>query len=150
MLLSSLIAYLHFLFAIGVIFCILFEKLSFKQDLSENEAIRLRKIDGFYGLSAVLVLVIGFIRVFYFEKGSEFYFANPFFHVKLLTFVIIGILSIYPTVVFYKWRKLDKGAFPLHLSAVEFKRINRILTAETILVIILLLAASLMAKGISF
>jgi putative membrane protein len=147
---SGLLAFLHFLTAFAVIFCIIYEKINFKQEITTSRANQLRKADSIYGLSALLVLIIGFIRVFYFEKGSEFYFANAFFHLKLAFFVIIGLLSIYPTIVFYRWGKLSEENFPLKLPDNQYKQIRRILLLESILVIFLLLSASLMAKGVLF
>ena len=148
MLLSSLLAFLHFVFAFGVIFSIFYERLVIKKLLTRQSVSRLRKTDGFYGLSALLLLAIGFIRVFYFEKGSEFYFSNPFFHLKLALFVLIGLLSIYPTVRFMKWKKMFAAQETLELNDREYNRITRILNIEIALVILLLLSASLMAKGI--
>ena len=150
MLTTSLVAFLHFIFAFGVAACIIFEKVLFRQELNKERADLLRKTDSLYGLSAILVLVIGFLRVFYFEKGSAFYFASPFFHLKLTLFIIIGLLSIYPTIVFLKWRKLKADQFPISLETKVYSRIQKILTAETILIILLMLSASLMAKGLSF
>jgi len=35
-------------------------------------------------------------------KGSAFYFGNPFFNAKMALFVLVGLISIYPTVRFIK------------------------------------------------
>jgi len=148
MLLSSLFAFLHFIFAFGVISSIIYEKILLKKQISRQIGDRIRKVDGFYGLSAILVLVIGFARVLYFEKGSEFYFSNPFFHLKLGLFVVIGLLSIYPTIRFMKWKKLFVDQETIALPDKEFLLIRRILNSEIALSILLLLSASLMAKGL--
>ena len=101
------------------------------------------KIDGLYGLSAITVLIVGFLRVFYFEKGSEFYFSNPMFHIKLTAFIIIGLLSIYPTVKLLKWSKSKED---ITIDPDVFKRITRVLNIELILLVVLMLSASLMAR----
>ena len=150
MVIGAAVAFLHFLSAIGVIITVVLERTLFKQELSQQEADRIRKIDGMYGLSAILVLVVGFLRVLYFEKGSEYYFANPMFHLKLTLFVLIGLLSIYPTIRFMKWKKLLVGKNSLILEDKEYHTIKRILNIELGLLVLLLLSASMMAKGVFY
>lgn len=150
MILSSLFAFIHFLAAFGVAISVVLERVLIKQEISHSQATLIRKIDGYYGLAAVLVLVVGFLRVFYFEKGSEFYFSDTFFLLKLGLFVIIGLLSIYPTIVFFKWKKMENSEYPISLDHNQFINIKRILNLEILVLILLLLSASMMAKGIGF
>jgi len=49
--------------------------------------------------------------VIWFEKGAAYYFANHAFLTKLTLFIIVGQLSIVPTVAFLSWRK--RGEEPL-------------------------------------
>lgn len=143
MIISTLMAFLHFLAAFGLVSTVILERALLKPTLSAKEVSRLGKVDGIYGLSAILVLIIGFLRVFYFEKGSEYYFSNPIFHLKLTTFVIIGLLSIYPTIKIVKWRKPKTE---VSIEAGVYKNIIRILNIELALLVILLFSASLMAR----
>ena len=57
-----------------------------------------------------MLLVVGLLRVYYFEKGAAFYFGNAFFIAKLALFIVVGLLSIYPTLEFSAWRKALKQA----------------------------------------
>jgi len=150
MILGALVSFLHFLAAFGVIITVVLERIFLKRQLSKREADRIRKIDGIYGLNAMLVLAFGFLRVFYFEKGSEYYFANPIFHLKLTLFIIIGLLSIYPTVRFMKWKKQFTEKDSILLDEKLFVNIKRILNIELGLLVLLLLSASLMAKGVFY
>src|SRR3546814_16164031 len=61
-----------------------------------------------FGASAGAVLVIGLLRVFFFEKGAAFYFTNIPFLAKLALFALIGLLSIRPTREFLSWRSAIK------------------------------------------
>jgi uncharacterized membrane protein len=61
---------------------------------THREARLLRICDRSYGRFAALILVVGFLRVCLFEKGSSYYFSNPFFHAKLGLFIGVGLLSI--------------------------------------------------------
>ena len=95
-----------------------------------------------------MLLVVGFIRVLYFEKGREFYFSNPFFHAKLTLFVLVGLLSIYPTIRFIKWGAQTKLGRPPVLAAGEFRKIRIVLHIELALLLGAALCASLMARGV--
>ena len=72
---------------------------------SHAEAVKLQRCDIWYGLFAMALLVVGFLRVSHFEKGSAHYVSNHTFWTKLALFAIVGLLSIYPTVQFLSWRK---------------------------------------------
>ena len=77
-----------------------------KQELTAAEARTLQRLDIIYGGAAVLVLVTGIMRM-YLEKGTTYYLHNGAFHALLGVFVVVALLSIYPTVVFLRWRALD-------------------------------------------
>jgi putative membrane protein len=145
--LSALIAFLHFIAGFTVVFTLVYERISFKQQLSITTARQIQKADLIYGISAALVLIIGFLRVFFFEKGSAYYFSNPYFHLKLTLFLIVGLLSIYPTIRFLKWKKFIESGNVVVLEDKEYKRIKLLLNLEVIGLIAMLAAASFMAKG---
>jgi putative membrane protein len=145
---SALFAFLHFITAFGVVFGIFYEWLTFHKNISIKEVKMLQKADLIYGISTVLVLIIGFARVFYFEKGKDFYFQNPFFHIKLGVFILIGLFSIYPSLKFMKWKKQTRYGQAPAISHIEFTRIRLFLRLEVSGIVILILAASLMAKGV--
>lgn len=150
MLTNALIAFAHFAGAFGVAATLFFEWLTFSKTPTLAEARKLQLVDMVYGICAGLVLAAGFARVFYFEKGSDFYFASPFFHLKLTLFVVIGLLSIYPTIKFLGWRKYTGAGQAPMMNEQEYRWIARILHIELALLVLLMLSASLMAKGISY
>ncbi|HVY24029.1 MAG TPA: DUF2214 family protein [Steroidobacteraceae bacterium] len=104
MITNALFSFARFIAVFGIVDTLCFERLTMSRTPTFEEARRLQHCDGWYGIFAVAVLIAGFLRVFHFEKGSEFYFANPFFHAKLDLFAVIGVLSIYPSIRFVKWR----------------------------------------------
>ena len=57
-------------------------------------------MDLVYGISAAIVLIVGLLRVFNFEKGAPFYAQNLFFWIKMAGFALVALLSIYPTIRF--------------------------------------------------
>jgi putative membrane protein len=94
------------------------------------------------------VLVVGLLRVFYFEKGAAYYFQNYAFLAKLGLFLLVALLSIYPTVVFIRWgRYLKRGQLPM-LDAKRARTLRALIHWELAAVVLLLLCAALMARGI--
>lgn len=145
---NALFAFLHFVAVFGVVATLFFEWFTFSEAPTLAEARRLQAADRWYGLFAMLLLVVGFIRVFYFEKGSAYYFHNGFFHAKLTLFVLVGLLSIYPTIRFIKWAPdVKQGRAPV-VPAEQFKTIRNLLRAEMLLLLGIALCASPMARGI--
>ena len=61
---------------------------------------RIAKADAWFGATAGLVLVTGALRAAFGAKGWAFYAHNPAFHVKVTLFVIVGLVSIAPTLQF--------------------------------------------------
>jgi putative membrane protein len=124
------------------------ELVLLRGELSATRARQVLAADAIYGLSAMLILVVGLLRVFYFEKGAAYYFHSIPFLAKLALFAIIGLLSIYPTVQFMRWRpSLREGTAPA-LADDARRRLRRVIHLELGLVLPLLLCAALMARGI--
>ena len=149
MVLSSIFAFLHFISAFAVVFTVIYERLLLKQPVTNADAQRLRKVDSIYGLAAVSVLIVGFLRVFLFEKGKDFYYTNSFFWIKLGLFAVVGLLSIYPTIRFRKWTKEIRSGQDLNIGQREYSIIKRCINLEVVGLFLMIMAASLMAKGLN-
>lgn len=146
--LSSFFSFLHFVAVFGLVGALTVEWATLTESPTYREASLLQRCDRWYGISAGVVLVVGLLRVFYFEKGSAFYFANPFFHAKLGLFVIIGLLSIYPTIRFIKWRsQMTDGKAPA-VPPAEYRVIRMVLRLELLLLLAMALCAAFMARGV--
>jgi putative membrane protein len=145
---SALIAALHFLGAFGIAATLCTEWVTFNRTPTLAEARRLQRCDNWYGLFATVVLAAGALRVLYFEKGGHFYFGNPVFLVKMALFLTVGLLSIYPTVLFLGWRKATRTNQAPTMTDKQFNLTLKILRLEVVLLIGIILTASLMAKGI--
>ena len=70
---------------------------------------QLARIDSAYGLAAVLLVAAGVGRVFLGVNGAGYYLGNPIFWTKMALFVIVGLLSIQPTVALLGWNKALKA-----------------------------------------
>jgi len=105
-------------------------------------------VDLVYGISAGLLLIVGLLRVFIFEKGVNFYIHNPFFWVKMAVFALVALMSIDPTLRFIRWNRTLKEGRPPVISEAEFKRTRLLIHLELAGIVIILLAAAMMARGI--
>jgi putative membrane protein len=147
MLAAALIAFGHFLAFFALTAALVLELALITESISVTVAKRIQRADRVAGVAALLLLIFGFLRVLYFEKGSEYYFANSFFQIKLGLFVVAALISLYPTIQFFRWNNaLNQGIEP-DLDGVAVKRLKNIIHWELVLVGGILLCASLMAKG---
>lgn len=145
---SSLFAFLHHAAAFALVAALTLELVLLKGALDLRTARRLLLADFVYGGSAALVLAVGLARVFFFEKGAEYYFSNAAFMAKLALFVVIGLVSIYPTVEFLSWRRpLREGQVPT-VTALKLQRMRTVVHGELVAVALLVFSATLMARGV--
>lgn len=108
---------------------------------------RLALMDAHYGLFAGLILAMGFARVYYGVKGPEAYIPNPLFWTKVGLFLVVGLLSVPPTLAFLKWRKASNADQSFSPAEPEVLRIRRFLLAETAVFLLIPIAAAAMARG---
>ena len=147
---SALFAFLHHLAAFAVVAALAVELVLLGNALTTRSARRLQVIDAVYGVSAGVLLVIGLLRVFYFEKGASYYFQSVPFIAKLTFFVAVGVLSIYPTVIYRGWAKsLKLGQAPV-VAADTIRTMRAVIHWQLVGVVLILLCAALMARGIGF
>jgi putative membrane protein len=141
-------AFLHHLFAFALVACVIYEFIAFRKGMTIEEARRIQRADIVYGISAGALLVVGLLRVFFFEKGAAFYAQSPFFWVKMSAFLIVALLSIDPTIRYLRWNRTVKENRGPEISDKEFKRTRLLLSLEVIGLAIILFAAAMMARGI--
>ena len=147
---DAIAASLHYL-SIFVLFALLTcEHILFRPDLNHATAQRLLRIDMAYGVTAGLVLVTGAARVIWFGKGLDYYLHNWVFHAKVGLFILVGLLSILPTLTFFNWRnELLAGQAPT-ISPAQARRTIMVIRLELLLLVCLPFLASLMARGVGF
>jgi putative membrane protein len=144
---STLFAFLHHLCAFTLVSALAIEFTLVRQELTLASARRLITTDLVLGIAAGLLLVIGLLRVFFFEKGAAYYWHSHAFLTKFGLFVIVGLLSIIPTLEFLSWRgAIRAGEVPVMESS-RRKRVMMVIHAELAAVVIILLCAAIMARG---
>ncbi len=147
---TILFAFLHHLLAFSLVAALVTELVQLRDRISIERARRLLLADAIYGMSAMLLLIVGFLRVIFFEKGVAYYFHSTPFIAKLLLFAAVGLLSIYPTMTFLSWRKsVNRGREPV-LDPAIIKRIRKLIHYELVCIVLILLAAAMMARGVGY
>jgi putative membrane protein len=145
---SALFAFLHHLAFLTMTTVLTIQLVVLGQPLTLQSARKLQIVDRVLGIAAVALLIVGFLRVFYFEKGTAYYFHNVAFHAKLTLFAIAALLSIYPTVHFLHWSKSLKQGLVPQLAEHQRRRMRLSVHAELTALVGMALCAALMAKGI--
>jgi len=144
---STLFAFFHHVAAFTLVSALATEFVLIRQELTVATARRLTATDAVLGASAGILLVVGLLRVFFFEKGSDYYFHNHAFLTKFSVFIAVALLSVIPTVEFLSWRKaVKKGQAPV-VSEQKLRFIRKIIHGELAAVVIILLCAAIMARG---
>jgi putative membrane protein len=148
--LSAFMAFLHHAAAFVLFGALMVEMVLTRGELNLSSARSLMRMDAAYGISALVLLVVGFGRVFHTEKGAAYYFGSAPFLIKLTLFVIAGLLSIKPTREFLSWRKAVREQRIPDFSDAKRRSIRRIIHIQLLAMIGIMLCAALMARGIGF
>jgi putative membrane protein len=144
---SPLFAFLHHLAAFTLVAALAVEFSLIRQELTLSSARGLQVTDMVLGFAAGLLLIVGLCRVFLFEKGSDYYFHSHAFLAKLSIFIVVGLLSIIPTVEFLSWNKpLREGQVP-KVSARKLRLVTAVIHGELMAIVLILLCAAIMARG---
>jgi putative membrane protein len=144
---TTLFAFLHHVAAFTLVGALAVEFVLLRGELTLATARKLPIVDIVLGAAAGVLLVVGLARVFWFEKGAAYYFASHAFRTKLSLFVIIGLLSIIPTIEFLSWRKAVKQGQMPDVAARKLRTVRMVIHAELAAVVVILLCAAIMARG---
>jgi putative membrane protein len=147
---SAVMAFLHHLAAFTVVAALAVEVALFKPPLSLLQARRLLRTDTIFGAAASAVLIIGLLRVMYFEKGPTYYWHDLFFLAKFAAFMVAALISIYPTLTFLSWRRSLKAGTVPDIPAERVRRLRLCLMFELTAVVVILWCAALMARGFGY
>jgi len=140
--LDLVLAIAHHILVFGL-FGILFAELMLVRPGMDLPTIqRVGRIDLAYGALAGVIIVVGFARAGMAAKGWAYYSHNGFFWAKIATFLLVGLLSIPPTIAIIKWRRA--GTLP---TDAQVKGVRRFIHYEAALFALLPGFAAAMARG---
>jgi putative membrane protein len=144
------LAFLHHAAAFVIVGVLTAELVLLGGDLTPTSARSILRMDVAYGIAAVVLLIVGFGRVLYTEKGPTYYLHSIPFLVKISLFLIVGLLSIYPTFPFLGWRGALRAGRAPALAAPVRRRLRMVVHIELTLLFVIMLCAALMARLIGF
>jgi len=148
MLVDLLLAIAHFLLVVAIVALLTVQLMLLRPGLGGAALEKLGRVDALYGGAAMLLVIAGFGRVFLGLKDSSFYLGNPVFWAKIIAFAALGLVSIQPTRRILAWRKAassDPGFSP---SPEAIAGVRRMVHAETAMLVLVVIFASMMARGI--
>jgi putative membrane protein len=103
--------------------------------------------DTLWGIAAALWILTGLMRAFGgYEKGTDYYLHNGAFLIKMILFVLIFILEIWPMTTLIQWRIRQNRQTLTDTSAAN--ALARISWIQAGLVIVMIFAATAMARGL--
>lgn len=147
MTLEAILAYLHLLAILTMVVFVASEAaLCRVQWLNAAVVERLATVDRVYGIAAIAVLATGIARTLLGVKGTAWYWTNPLLHVKLTLFIVVGLVSIFPTLTYLRWRKTLRatGALP---AAAEVAKTRKLVMVQAHLIAVIPLFAVFLARG---
>jgi putative membrane protein len=147
---SAVMAFVHHLAAFGLVAALAVEFTLLRAPLTLDSARKLLIADLLLGVCAGVVLAAGILRVVYFEKGPQYYLHSIPFLLKAALFVVVALMSIYPTIEFLSWRKVLRQQQVPVVSDSKRRTLRSILHVELIGIAVILLCAALMARGVGF
>jgi putative membrane protein len=145
--LDLILAIAHHLAVFTLVSVVAAELVLLRPGVSGASLQRLGKIDGAYGGVAMLVLAAGTLRVFFGASGADYYLQNPVFWMKIGALVLIGLLSIQPTITLIRWRREAKSAPGFVPSDAAVARSRKFLAGEVLVLILIPIFAAAMARG---
>ena len=147
MTLEAILAYLHLLAILTMVVFISSEAaLCRVQWLNAAVVERLAKVDLVYGIAAIMVLATGVARTVWGVKGTSWYWTNPLLHVKLTLFIIVGVISIFPTLTYVRWRKALRATGALPAEA-DIRKTRKLVMVQAHLIALIPLVAVFLARG---
>ena len=138
----------HHLLAFSLAAVLSAELASVRPEMDGAQLRRVVGLDRVYGALAALILVVGLCRVFFGDKGAQFYFANPMFWAKMGAFAVVGLLSIWPTLQVVKWRRALAVNAAFKPDHAEVRTARKYMHAEALVFLLIPVFAALMARGV--
>lgn len=149
MLIDLLLAVLHHVLAFGLAGVLAAELVLLRPGLAGRELRLMARIDQIFGALALAIVVIGIGRIFLGLKGWEFYVYNWAFWAKMAAFLLVGLLSIRPTMRIIAWRAAAGNATGLYVVPdAEIASVRRLVHWEAAIFVLIPIFAAVMARGV--
>lgn len=142
-----LLAIAHHLSVFTLAGLLLAEVALLRPNLSPERIRQLGAIDMAYGGVAVLIIVVGVLRVIFGDKGAGYYLHNWAFWLKMAAFVLVGLLSVPPTMAIIGWRRKVAADPKFSPDAATITGLRRFYIGEIVAFAFIPAFAAAMARG---
>ena len=106
--------------------------------------------DAWWGIAALIWISTGLWRVLAgTEKATGYYWSNHVFYAKMGFLVVVLLLEVWPMTTLIRWRSAAarQALPPAGAVAAAGRRLARVSDVQTLLVVAMVVAAVLMARG---
>jgi putative membrane protein len=142
------LAIVHHLAAFGIVAAQAIEVTMLRGTLDATRLERLAKVDRLHLVALVLVAAAGAARVVVGPKGAAFYVGNPVFWIKVAAFAAIAALAVAPARRYLGWRDAARRDAAFVPAADDAAATRRQVFRAAHVVLVVLVAAPLMARGV--
>jgi putative membrane protein len=146
--LDAFLAYFHFIAIFTLFGFLTTEAVIIRRPLDASAVRLLGRVDLWYFGAAIAVLASGFLRLGLGAKGAEFYLSSWPIYVKIGLFLAVGLMSVYPTLAFIRWRRELDHDPAWRVPEAEHRRFRRLVMAEVHLAALIPIFAVIMARGL--
>ena len=147
MFVDFVLASLHHLLLIGLVAILTFELAVVREGLAASAIRRVARADSLYGLLALSLLIVGFSRVYFGIKGPDFYFVSHVFWTKIAAFILVGLLSVPPTLRILGWSRAARHDPAYIAPPGEITAARRFMHIEAGVLLLIPILAAAMARG---
>jgi putative membrane protein len=144
------LAILHHLAVFSLAGILAAEFVLVRPGLSRERLPALARLDGLYGGLAGVVILIGIGRVLFGLKGWEFYVHSDSFWAKMTAFLLVGLLSVPPTLAIGRWKRAAAADPSYAVPEGEIRAARRLIHAEIALFALIPVFAAMMARGVGY
>jgi putative membrane protein len=141
------LAIAHHLLIFSLAGVLAFEIGAIRSSMTRDDILRTARVDVWYGVLAAAILVVGFVRAIFAAKGWAYYSVNVLFWAKLCAFVMVGLLSIGPTLALIRWRRASTDQADFSPAEHELRSVRRLLWAQVAFFALIPAFAAAMARG---
>ena len=114
-----------------------------------NEAVlkRLQRVDIIYMICGAMVATSGITRIILGFKGTDWYIAQPMLHIKVLLFLVVGVMSARVSMALQSWLQTweEKGTLP---AEADIRRIRKWIMIEAHIIMVIPLFAVFLSRGL--
>ena len=142
-----LLAIAHHLVVFTLVGLLAAEFALLRPGLTGSRIHQLARVDVAYGGVAALVIVVGVLRVIFGASGWEYYVTNYAFWAKMAAFLVVGLLTIPPTIAIRNWAKATQAEAGYAVPADELSSSRRYVHIQAAVLVLIPIFAAMMARG---